>query len=147
MKEIKRKLIAFLCTHSKRYKLHRICKALEIKPYSWQRDFALDQISYIPSLGRCTGKTMAVMLRLLMINPEKRNGTIVANTVLEKDIDFHTRNARWCKWYANEYKRLSQLCTAAGIPVLPYSRENGADGYKINFVYIDENHHKRAHLI
>jgi hypothetical protein len=53
-----------------RFKFWRICKALKIKPTTWQRDYALGRVERLQyPAGRGNGKTTAVMLRLLMVYP------------------------------------------------------------------------------
>lgn len=44
-----------------RWRLWKVCRKLGIKPYDFQREFALTGRCKYPR-GRCNGKTMAVML-------------------------------------------------------------------------------------
>ena len=103
----------WLCKHWPRYKLRRICKAIGIKPHKWQKDFVFDEVVHlVPDYGRGTGKTMAVMLRLLLQNPGAK---FCAETVLCADPDFDRSRLMW---YGNEYRRLKNMCLDAGIPVI-----------------------------
>ena len=101
-----------------RFKFRGICKALGIKPYKWQKDFALgvvDRLQY-PE-GRATGKTMAVMLKLLMLEPIKAYESLDYLEILRNDPDFNTHIRCRLMWYEGVYKRLSNLCYKKGIPV------------------------------
>lgn len=101
-----------------RYRLRRICKAIGIKPYKWQRDFALYEIGYIPKEAkkqRESGKTTAMFLRILMITNNNVFAWARAGAILEYDPDWREDRLRW---YSGEYRRLRDLCLAAGIPVL-----------------------------
>lgn len=44
-----------------RWRLWKICKRLDIKPYPWQRDYVLGRSNSLPIFSR-SGKTMAVIL-------------------------------------------------------------------------------------
>lgn len=99
-----------------RFKLWRICRVLGIRPYKWQKDFALgfmEPLKY-PE-GRATGKTTAVMLKLLMVYPYTKFDAL---WILRNDPDFRTDNRARLIWYDGEYKRLSIKCFEAGIPVM-----------------------------
>ena len=114
------KLRAFLCKISPRYKLYQICKAIGIKPYPWQREFALYGRCSTPfPYGRCNGKTMAVMLRLLMANP---GGLFEARSALVCDPDWRPGDSFRVSWYHREYARLCRVCSERGIPVIPLHR-------------------------
>lgn len=90
MKSLKYRYIIFMHKHFKRYRLRKICKALGIVPYPWQRDFALGKTDTLNAPeGRATGKTMAVMLRLLMVYPGKPMNAL---HTLRADPDFRTAN-------------------------------------------------------
>ena len=106
----------WLCCHSKRYKLHRICKAIGITPYGWQRDFALGKTSVLsPELRRVrqSGKTMAVILRVLMMDqPSLR----LAEWILMKDPDYIPGQWLRAQWYTWEYRRQRDKCIKAEIP-------------------------------
>ena len=99
-----------------RFKLWRICRALEIKPYPWQRDFALGKTEILQyPTGRRTGKTMAVMLRLLMEHPLSSDNT--ALQILLNDPDYCKAHYRMLLGYDNEYARQALRCYKAHIPV------------------------------
>lgn len=101
-----------------RFKFRRICKALEIKPYKWQKDFALGVMNRLQyPEGRATGKTMAVMLRLLMLDPIKAYESLDYLEILRNDPDFKTNIRCRLMWYEGEYRQLSNLCCIKGIPV------------------------------
>lgn len=109
----------FLCRHCPRYKLRQICQAIGIKPYRWQWDFAMQK--RVPdelSGGRQNGKTMAVMLRLLMLDPSSpfTQGRWQSEILFDKD--FIYCDVWRVRWYTSEYKRLAQLCAERGIPVV-----------------------------
>lgn len=116
MEWMKVKFIMYLHWHFKRYRLRKICEALDIVPYPWQRDFALDKIDAIPyhSADRASGKTMAIMLRLLMLKPGELHDIL---GTLRKDPDFTNERITVLAVYTDEYNHLAQRCLAAGIPV------------------------------
>lgn len=116
MERLKAKFTMWLHWHFKRYRLRKICEALDIVPYPWQRDFALDKIDTIPGnmAYRASGKTMAVMLRLLMIRPGESHYVL---GTLRKDPDFTNESLRCLAIYADEYRYMASRCIAAGIPV------------------------------
>lgn len=107
-------LIRLLNGIRKRFRLWRICCALDLRPYPWQRDFALGKIGCdaFPK-GRATGKTMAVMLRILMLPPNASQ--VAVHTVLARDPDWMPSEPRRCRWYAYEYMRLRVMCAEQGI--------------------------------
>ena len=98
-----------------RFKLRRICRALGVRPLKWQRDFALGRGPLVYPPGRATGKTTAVMLRLLMFGPCFTPFTPLG--ILQVDPDFTTTNRHHLVWYEQEYNRLARKCYAARIPV------------------------------
>ena len=97
-----------------RWRLRRICEAIGIRPYRWQRDFALGRIGCdaFPK-GRSTGKTTAVMLRILMLPPNA--SSVAVRTILARDPDWMPGEYRRCRWYAYEYIRLRAMCMERGI--------------------------------
>ena len=107
----------------RRIRFRRVCKAVGIKPYLWQRKFALSEkeLPPFPPGERATGKTMAVMLRILTYYPY---GCREAGQLFSMDPDFRREPARW-RWYAAEYRRLSGRCLDAGLDVLVLIRKNG----------------------
>lgn len=84
-----------------RWRLWRVCKKLGIKPYKWQKDYALGKSQYLAG-GRRSGKTMAVMLWAL-IRKVQRPGDI--GYCAHKDPD--TTNRVILNWWAREYERLA----------------------------------------
>ena len=120
MKKTKKRLrdryTMFMHQHFKRYRLRKICQALDIVPYPWQRDFALGKASGIPgpTVYRCSGKTTAVMLRLLMVKPGEPHDIL---GTLRKDGDFTNEKYAVLAIYGDEYNRMAGKCHAAGIPV------------------------------
>lgn len=119
-----KRITAFLCRISPRYKFWQICKAIGIKPYPWQREFALDGyldgcfITPFPG-GRRTGKTTAVMLRLLMCYPHEQ---FDVQCILASDPDWIPWDSHRVRWYSREYSRLSHACFERGIPVIMLHR-------------------------
>lgn len=112
-----RKVDRWLCLRFRRYKFRRICKALKIKPYKWQKKVALAPADGIVEFwlydkGRAEGKTTAIMLQLLMQHPHEPFNT---RMILDGDPDFDVCRIRW---YEQEWKRLQKTCMDAGIPVL-----------------------------
>lgn len=121
----------WLCLHSKKYKLWRIGKAIGIKPWKWQRAFALGLTDTLGGHGRQCGKTMAIMLRLLMLPPDAEDTFM--RYILGLDPDYVTSIARRTMWYREEYKKLSICCDNAGIPVVMLAN----DGLRTNFAFVD----------
>lgn len=122
----------WLCLHSKQYKLWRISKALGIKPYEWQRAFALGKTDSLGTTRRGGGKTMATMLRLLLLPPDADDAFM--RFILGLDPDYVTSIARRTMWYRNEYRKYSNICDNAGIPVVMLAK----DGLRTNFAFVDE---------
>ena len=132
MRLIKR-IDKWLCLHSKQYKLWRISKALGIKPYEWQRAFVLGKTdSFGGNTGRACGKTMAIMLRLLLLPPDADDAFM--RYILCLDPDYVPSIARRTMWYRNEYRKLSTACDNAGIPVAMLAK----DGLRTKFMFVDE---------
>lgn len=106
----------FLCKYSRRYRLHQICMAVGIMPYDWQRKFALGETDVLDvPPGRATGKTMAVMLRLLMAEPDLPGAHPAARVYFAFDPDWRPHDT-WCaRWYYAEYRRLWKRCCDAEI--------------------------------
>ena len=109
MKKIKR----LLCRLFPRYKLRCILKTLEWKPIPWQIKFALNKSAFLPR-GRGTGKTAAVMLRMLMANPKK---IADLEKIVNVDPDYTDQLRAREMWYFHEYDTHSKRCVQAGIPV------------------------------
>jgi hypothetical protein len=115
-----------------RFKLWRICRALGIKPHKYQEDFALGCTDCLPeelAHQRQTGKTTAVMLRMLMVHPFTKYDAL---QIMQADADFNIRDRRRTWWYENDYKRMARKCYMANIPVVvsinlcdpPYGHRN-----------------------
>ena len=118
MKRLKAKYTAFMHRHFKRYRLRKICQAIGIKPYPWQRDFALGKTDALNAPeGRATGKTMACMLRLIMETADRPAEPL---RTLMHDPDFRLQDRPRLRWYAGEIRRLSSLCIEKGIPLDDY---------------------------
>lgn len=112
MNEVMKRIDRWLCRRCRRYKLQRICKVLGIKPYQWQRDFALKKTDVLSaSQGRATGKTTAVMLRMLLSDTHAPAPRWVFNA----DPDYIAKNAYRIRWYETEYRRLCKRCLNEGI--------------------------------
>ena len=91
-----------------RIRLREVCKKLGIKPYKWQRDYALNKSLYLKR-GIRSGKTTAIMLWALIRNvkpPKKRFTTDATfNRVVSKDPDVKMRVHY--DWWADEYTKLA----------------------------------------
>lgn len=88
----------------KRYRLWKICKVIGIKPFRWQRDFALGRTDILNAPeGRATGKTTAVMLRLLLTCESDVSQII---RILKADPDFILFDRVRTAWYHYEYMKL-----------------------------------------
>lgn len=101
-----------------RYRLWRICKAIGIKPYKWQKRYVLNNDECLPG-GRRDGKTLACMLRILMIPKNNADAWAEAGRLIQLDPDYYPNwDQKRLWWYSKEYRRLKRLCLDAGIPVL-----------------------------
>ena len=99
----------------KRYRLRKICKAIGINPYRWQKDYALGKTDTLNAPeGRATGKTTAVMLRLLL-TCEMDVGRII--NILKADPDFILFDRVRTRWYHCAFEKLVWTCAYAHIPV------------------------------
>lgn len=114
LQELKMRIRVLIQDIRQRRRLRRICEAIDVRPYRWQRDFALGLIGCdaFPS-GRATGKTTAVMLRLLMLPPNA--SSVAVRTILARDPDWTPSDPLRCRWYAYEYVRLRAMCMERGI--------------------------------
>ena len=93
-----------------RLRLRRICNELKIKPYPWQRDFAVGVtgvLEYFPA--RQSGRTTAVMLRLLLMDMPDHDE---AARILACDPEWNPRNVERVVWYAQTYGELYSSCHA-----------------------------------
>lgn len=104
-----------------RLRFRRICKRLGIKPYPWQKAFALGKLDSLDAPpGRQTGKTMAVMLKLLLFSYDFPPAAIIPTAVAELvfldilrcDPDFVQCSHERVRFYAREYE---QFCEKASI--------------------------------
>lgn len=94
----------------RRFRLWRICRRLGIKPFPWQKSFALLQTDRLDApKGRGTEKTMAVMLRLLVLTPERPSEHEVQFT-LYSDHDYYPYSDKRARWYVNEYINMCIKC-------------------------------------
>lgn len=119
-----------LCYRFPRFKLWRISKAVGIKPEKWQRDFALRKRVPIDELlgPRRNGKTMAVMLRMLMINPYGPPDRELWQLELRMDKDFDARDPHRIRWYSNEYRKLALRCAKLHIPIVGFNIRRITEG-------------------
>lgn len=118
---IAKRVDAFLCNNFPRYKLWRICNAIGITPHPWQRDFALGKSNNFGTHAyhRATGKTMAVMLRILM-----RTDIEIRTYMFEDDPDWIPYEHVRVRWYLGEYRKLANKCLQSGIAVPKISSYN-----------------------
>ena len=86
------------------FRLWRICRKLKIKPYSWQKDFALgvtNILEYYPT--RQSGRTTAIMLRLLLLDKPDLGE---AACILACDWDWNPKSDHLVGWYDYEYTKM-----------------------------------------
>ena len=114
-----------------RRKLRKICRALKIAPYPWQKSFALGYgtSADFPE-GRCTGKTTVVMLRLLMMTRKEEAEKWTVGKILSAAPDWWHGDHHRVDWYHSHYNRLWRVCYQNDINV-PYLCK--ADFFRINF--------------
>lgn len=108
------KLKTLLCRWFPRYKLRCILRACELEARPWQINYALG-LSYRMAMRRQSGKTTAVILRMLMSDPMRPHALNVFKWL---DPDYfllhqHMRD----KFYYYEYHKCYVRCIEAGIPV------------------------------
>lgn len=114
-----RKIKALLCNWFPRYKLRCILRATGLEARPWQIEFALCKSNFMP-MGRATGKTVAVILRALMVNPKKVQNDgkqAILWSIMRGDPDYIEDNHMRRVHYRHEYDYYSLRCIAAGIPV------------------------------
>lgn len=95
----------------RRWRLWRICRKLDIKPHPWQREFALgltDSLEYLS--GRQLGKTIAVMLRLLMLRYDASLNLNEILCIVSQDPNFLIDSPERIEWYQQEYDRMARAC-------------------------------------
>lgn len=129
LQELRMRIRVLIQDIRQRRRLRRICEAIEIRPYPWQRDFALGLIGCdaFPE-GRATGKTTAVLLRILMLPPNASE--VAVRTILARDPDWNPMDPRRCRWYAYEYVRLRAMCMERGIETVSALEEYRAWRHK-----------------
>lgn len=91
-----------------RIRLWQICKKLKIKPYLWQKKFALGKtnvLEYYPV--RQSGRTTAVMIRLLMMDKPNSDE---ASCILACDPDWNPRSMSCVATYEHMYEELYSSC-------------------------------------
>ena len=102
-----------------KYRLRRICKALEIKPYPEMMRFVIDRDETIFRGGRRNGKTLTLIVDELVY---KRVPPALVGCPMEcrfcKDPDYWKmpRMSR-DRFYISELERAARRCEAAGIDV------------------------------
>lgn len=118
MNKLRRRIWVRLCRICRRYKFRQICKAIEIAPYKWQRQYVLKDKPFASHLcdTRRTGKSTAVFLKLLMIDTPISPREVLL--VLFQDPDFNLNNYRMFDWYLREYDKLAAMCQCRGIPIV-----------------------------
>lgn len=117
---MRRKALALLCRWFPGFKYRMILKACGLECREWQRAFALRQTDYLP-LWRSTGKSVAIFLRLLMVDPGKGAEPV---RILRLDPDFILHDNWRQRWYFDQYHRMAYKCEACGIPVMKFSRQH-----------------------
>lgn len=96
-----------------------ICKAINIKPYQWQMDYATTGAAIFPK-ERQSGRTTAIMLHTLLLDPQNAYELFL---LLSSDPDFHPPISQMV-WYYNHYTHLVRLCRAAGIELHHIERQD-----------------------
>ena len=117
---LKRKALVLLCRWFPGFLYRMILKACGLEHREWQRAFALGQTDYLP-LWRSTGKSVAMFLRLLMVDPGKGAEPV---GILRLDPDFILHDSWRQRWYFDQYHRMAYECEAYGIPVMMFSRQH-----------------------
>lgn len=102
-----------------RWRLWRVCRRLEIRPYKWQRDYALGKSHKLMTEKGC-GKSTAVMLYGLIRNVTAPMGIALLARV---DPDVTTDHARG-RWFANEY---IEMARKVGFDRLPKASDVGRE--------------------
>lgn len=95
----------------------RICNALKIKLFPWQKDFVLNN-KPIPKyyMGRGTGKTITVLIKL-MLDTDYRTTKSEAIRVLMSDTDYVVTNRNKAGQYQNMYNDMRDKCLKKGIKI------------------------------
>ncbi|MEY8386693.1 hypothetical protein AALC17_05235 [Oscillospiraceae bacterium 38-13] len=89
------------------FRLWRICKRLAINPYPWQKEFILGQSNNLWTYGRQTGKTTAVLLRLLVERPVS---PLRVSGILAFDPDWDPKYMGRIQGYNSEYRSMCLKC-------------------------------------
>lgn len=93
-----------------------ICHALNIKPYDWQTAYALCGTCERWPRERHSGRTTAVILHALMINPSYASD-LVKLFLADIDAGPGTNHLKKFLWLYDQYKECADKCRAAGIEV------------------------------
>lgn len=93
-------------------KIMKACK-LNIKLTAWQKHFILDEKAVFPNdvLKRRTGKTLAVILRILVWNPPV--GIEMLNMLLQDPDAGET--GQQLRWTFYEFRKCANACQIAGV--------------------------------
>ena len=107
-----------------RYRLYRICKALGIRPYKWQWRYAITGDKKIIPLAvlekRKSGKTTAIMLRLLLVSTANDMVTEArVHKTLYDDPDFWTADQKRRAYYYKFFIHCAIVCAGDGIEIIP----------------------------
>lgn len=111
---VRKKIRAFLCRISRKYKYWVICKATGMKKIRWQREFIFGDSGLPADLGRGSGKTVAVLMKLLMLDGLN---AAEAKIVLQKDPDWKYDSYHRKCWYEQEHTKMVMQCREYGVPV------------------------------
>ena len=98
-------------------RLWKICRAAKIKPYPFQKDFALGKTDTLPVCGRCTGKTTAVILQALVENPLDAKQLY---QIFQKDPDAPQGPCGYFErylWMYHEWRKWTYLCMDQNIDI------------------------------
>lgn len=100
-----------------RWRLRRICKALDIKPYPAVEAYVLAKDKEIFAGGRQNGKTMALILDELVykrVPPSVETCDLCCRFCHDRD---YTGDLRRTKFYIMDLRQAVQKCEDAGIDV------------------------------
>lgn len=100
-----------------RWRLHRICKALGIKPYPEAEAYILYKDLEIFKGGRRNGKSMTLILDELVykrVPPALATCEMYCRFCYDRDFSGDLRRT---KWYIDDLHRAVRTCEAAGIDV------------------------------
>lgn len=127
MKNLMNKIKEYI-NKTKRYiRYLRICNALEIRLLPWQQNFVLSGKPFPEyANGRCTGKTLVVLIKL-MLDTDYHTTKPEVIRVLMNDKDFVLTHKALVKGYQDMYNDMRDKCLKKGIKVS-----------KIDFVGLNE---------